>query len=249
MKTYGFHGLHGRALPVAEGIVSRRPDLHVFVATGDGDCCSIGTAHWIHAVRYNMNLTVMLLDNRIYGLTKKQTSPTSGVGQRTNTHPRGAWLEPMNPIQATLGITNVSFVAQTVDWNPAHLYGTLEAAYDHQGFSFVRVLQRCPHYTDEVYQAYREDPSRVLLLDNPDGVKLDDAVKRLFKNKIEHDLTDIHAARKEAASIDPMPIGIFYRHTSNEPSHRYDLVSIEGIGTSRADKIKALRSELDRYRV
>ena len=77
MKTYGFHGIHGRALPVAEGIKLARPDLDVFVNTGDGDCCSIGAAHWIHAIRYNMNMTVFLHDNQIYGLTKKQASPTS----------------------------------------------------------------------------------------------------------------------------------------------------------------------------
>ena len=88
MKTYGFHGIHGRALPVAEGIKMARPDLDVFVNTGDGDCCSIGAAHWIHAIRYNMNMTVMLHDNQIYGLTKKQASPTSPRGTKSNTTPR-----------------------------------------------------------------------------------------------------------------------------------------------------------------
>ena len=85
MKTYGFHGIHGRALPIAEGVKMARPDLHVFVNTGDGDCCSIGAAHWIHAIRYNMNMTVMLHDNQIYGLTKKQASPTSPIGTKSNT--------------------------------------------------------------------------------------------------------------------------------------------------------------------
>ncbi|HEX6415216.1 MAG TPA: thiamine pyrophosphate-dependent enzyme, partial [Burkholderiales bacterium] len=89
MKTYGFHGIHGRALPIAEGVRMARPDLHVFVNTGDGDCCSIGAAHWVHAVRYNMNLTVLLHDNEIYGLTKKQASPTSPRGTKSNTTPRG----------------------------------------------------------------------------------------------------------------------------------------------------------------
>ncbi len=93
MKTYGFHGIHGRALPVAEGIKMARPDLNVFVNTGDGDCCSIGAAHWIHAIRYNMNMTVMLHDNQIYGLTKKQASPTSPIGMKSNTTPRGSYLE------------------------------------------------------------------------------------------------------------------------------------------------------------
>ena len=95
MKTYGFHGIHGRALPIAEGVKMARPDLHVFVNTGDGDCCSIGAAHWIHAIRYNMNLTVFLHDNQIYGLTKKQASPTSPIGHQEQHHaarqlPRGA---------------------------------------------------------------------------------------------------------------------------------------------------------------
>ena len=105
MSTYGFHGLHGRAFPVACGIRSRRPDLHMFVVTGDGDCCAIGTAHWIHAIRYNMDLTILLLDNNIYGLTKNQTSPTTRIGERSNTHPKGSYLPPLNPISVTLGIT------------------------------------------------------------------------------------------------------------------------------------------------
>lgn len=90
--------MHGRALPLAEGVKLRRPDLNVFVTTGDGDCCSIGAAHWIHAIRYNMNLTVLLHDNQVYGLTKKQASPTSPRGLTTNTTPRGAKLEPIRPL-------------------------------------------------------------------------------------------------------------------------------------------------------
>ena len=98
MNAYGFHGIHGRALPVAEGIKIRRPDLHVFVTTGDGDCCSIGAAHWLHAVRYNMNMTLLLHDNEVYGLTKKQASPTSPRGTKSNTTPRGSYLEGLNPL-------------------------------------------------------------------------------------------------------------------------------------------------------
>jgi 2-oxoglutarate ferredoxin oxidoreductase subunit beta len=119
MKTYGFHGIHGRAFPLAEGIKMARPDLNVFVNTGDGDCCSIGAAHWIHAIRYNMNLTVILHDNQVYGLTKKQASPTSPLGLKSNTTPRGTVLGALNPLTVTLGVTNASFVAQGVDWIPA----------------------------------------------------------------------------------------------------------------------------------
>ena len=112
LKTYGFHCLHGRALPVATGIRLHRPDLTVFVVMGDGDCTSIGAGHWIHALRYNLDMVVMLLDNGIYGLTKNQTSPTTPQGFNTNTQPRGSLLQPLNPIQVALGVTNASFVAR-----------------------------------------------------------------------------------------------------------------------------------------
>ena len=115
MKTYGFHGIHGRAFPIAEGVKMARPDLTVFVNTGDGDCCSIGAAHWIHALRYNMNMTVFLHDNQIYGLTKKQASPTSPIGTKSNTTPRGSYLDALNPLTVALGVSNASFVAQAVE--------------------------------------------------------------------------------------------------------------------------------------
>ena len=151
MKTYGFHGLHGRALPVATGIKMNRPDLNVFVVMGDGDCVSIGAGHWVHATRYNVDMVAMMLDNNIYGLTKMQTSPTTPQGYKSNTQPQGSWLPALNPLEATLGITNASFVAQTAEWIPAHLFATLQAAYRHRGFAFVRVLQRCPVFTEDIY--------------------------------------------------------------------------------------------------
>ena len=158
MKTYGFHGIHGRALPVAEGVKMARPDLNVFVNTGDGDCCSIGAAHWIHAIRYNMNMTVMLHDNQIYGLTKKQASPTSPSGTKSNTTPRGSYLEALNPLTVTLGVQNVSFVAQAVDWIPEVLYDIVKAAYHHKGLSFVRILQRCPEWLPKLFDPWMHDP-------------------------------------------------------------------------------------------
>ncbi len=131
--TYGFHGIHGRALPVATGIKLHRPDLNVFVVMGDGDCTSIGAGHWIHALRYNMDLTVLMLDNGIYGLTKNQTSPTTPQGFKSNTQPQGSFLPPLNPIEIALGVTNASFVAQTAEWAPAHLYATLQRRLPAQG--------------------------------------------------------------------------------------------------------------------
>jgi len=159
MKTYGFHGIHGRALPIAEGIKLTRPDLKVFVSTGDGDCCSIGAAHWIHAIRYNMNMTMVLHDNHIYGLTKMQVSPTSPVGLKSKTTPRGAYLDALNPLTVTLGVQNVSFVAQAVDWIPELVYEVLSAAFHHKGFSFVRVIQRCPEFLPKMLDPWLHDPS------------------------------------------------------------------------------------------
>ena len=194
MRTYGFHGIHGRALPVAEGVRMARPDLHVFVNTGDGDCCSIGAAHWIHAVRYNMHMSVFLHDNQIYGLTKKQASPTSPRGTKSNTTPRGSYLEALNPLTVTLGVQNVSFVAQAVDWMPDVLYEVVRAAFHHKGFSFVRIIQRCPEWLPDQWEPFIKDPKRVLRLD-----------------KSGHDARNIDRAREIASKMDPIPVGIMYR--------------------------------------
>jgi 2-oxoglutarate ferredoxin oxidoreductase subunit beta len=246
MKTYGFHGLHGRALPVACGIRFRRPDLHVFVATGDGDCCSIGTAHWIHAIRYNMNITVMMFDNEIYGLTKGQTSPTSRKGTTSNTDPRGSVLPPLNPIQTTLGVSNASFVAQTIDWNPAHLYATLEAGFDHPGFSFIRVMQRCPVYQKDLHEAEVGNPNTVTLLKHPKGIHVDDQIAKMYKNVVEHDPSDLSAARELAEIKDNIVIGLFYQDKNKE---RYDLYGAHNLGKSPEEKERAINRELDKFAV
>ncbi len=212
MNTYGFHGLHGRALPVAQGVKMRRPDLNVFVITGDGDCCSIGTAHWIHSIRYNMNMTVLMHDNHVYSLTKLQASPTSPHGLKSNTSPRGTYIEPLNPLSTTLGISNVSFVAQAADWIPELLHDIISRAFNHKGFSFVRILQRCPEYVPEMFEEWIQDPDRVLLLDHEDGVHASSGLAKIYKNRENHDPLDIHRAR-EIASIDgQIPVGVLYRN-------------------------------------
>jgi 2-oxoglutarate ferredoxin oxidoreductase subunit beta len=212
MRTYGFHGIHGRALPIAEGVKMARPDLHVFVNTGDGDCCSIGAAHWIHAIRYNMNITVLLHDNHIYGLTKKQASPTSPLGTKSNTTPRGSYLDALSPLTVTLGIQNASFVAQAVDWIPESLFQIVTAAFRHRGFSFVRVLQRCPEFVGSMFEPWVHDPQRMLMLTHDDGVQLSPALQKIYRNQIEHDPSNVHRAREIASSEDPIPVGILYRN-------------------------------------
>jgi 2-oxoglutarate ferredoxin oxidoreductase subunit beta len=244
LNAYGFHGIHGRALPVATGIKLERPELTVFVVMGDGDCCSIGAGHWIHATRYNVNMVALLLDNGIYGLTKNQTSPTTPQGFPSNTQPRGSFLPPLNPIEATLGVTNASFVAQTADWVPAHLQATLRAAYQHRGFSFVRILQRCPQYTTAVFEQAVRDPSQTELLVHQRGVDLPE-LHDLYRRRRPHDPSDLDAARRLAEEPLPIRLGIFYRDASRaryeETRHLAPLAAEE--------RIRRLESELDRHAV
>jgi 2-oxoglutarate ferredoxin oxidoreductase subunit beta len=246
MKTYGFHGIHGRAFPLAEGIKLARPDLAVFVNTGDGDCCSIGAAHWIHAIRYNMNLTVLLHDNHVYGLTKKQASPTSPRGTKSNTTPRGSALDALNPLTVTLGVTNVSFVAQVVDWIPELLYDVVRMAYRHRGFSFVRIIQRCPEFMPRMFEPWLHDPGKTLLLSHADGLAISPELSRTYRNRIEHDPSDLDRAREIASSQDPIPVGILYRNPS-VPCYE-DLRYAGQLRT--AEQIRAgLDAELDKFTV
>ena len=244
LRTYGFHGLHGRALPVATGVKLHRPDLHVFVVMGDGDCTSIGAGHWLHATRYNMQMVALMLDNNIYGLTKMQTSPTTPQGFPSNTQPRGSWLPALNPVEATLGITNVSFVAQTAEWVPAHLYATIQAAYHHRGFAFVRILQRCPVYTPSIFQAAVRSPDRIELLVHDDGVVVPE-LEKLYANRVVHDPRDLDAARRLAEPTDRIRLGVFFR---DETRPVYE--EIRRVPRRTADeRVKLLEEELDRYAV
>jgi 2-oxoglutarate ferredoxin oxidoreductase subunit beta len=244
MKTYGFHGLHGRALPVATGLKLHRPDLDVFVVMGDGDCCSIGAAHWIHAIRYNLKMVVLLLDNNIYALTKKQTSPTTRQGLTSNTQPHGSYLPALNPLTVTLGVTNASFVAQTAEWSPPHLEATLRAAFKHPGLAFVRVLQRCPVYMPEQFTDAVTDRTLVELLVHADGVEVPQLAK-VYKAQRAHDPSDLHAARRLAEDEHPMRLGVFFRDRSKP---RYEETRHRPMHTAQ-EKIALLDKELDRYAV
>jgi 2-oxoglutarate ferredoxin oxidoreductase subunit beta len=246
MKTYGFHGLHGRALPVAEGIKIRRPDLHVFVSMGDGDCCSIGAAHWIHAIRYNMDMTVVMHDNQIYGLTKKQVSPTSPKGLATNTTPRGAYLEALDPVSTTLGVANVSFVAQAVDWIPELSYQILALAFHHKGLSFVRVLQRCPEFLPNLFDPWMQDPEKVLLLAHEDGIQPSPALARTYRQQENHDPGDLNRAREIASIADRIPVGVLYRNDA-VPCYE-DVRRPDRLYTSEMIR-SAVEAELDRFTV
>lgn len=244
MNTYGFHGLHGRALPIAQGIKIRRPDLNVFVNMGDGDCTSIGTAHWIHAIRYNFNMTAILHDNGIYGLTKKQASPTSPKGTVSNTTPTGSQLNPLNPIATTLGVENVSFVAQAVEWIPELLYDIIKQAFHHQGFSFIRVMQRCPHYTPAMFDPLMSNPDNIILLEHEDGMRISDGLKRVYKNVEPHNPIEKLQANYYGNMTEKLPIGILYKNSSIPT---YD--ELRKPQRTVTDKMKqdALENEFDKF--
>ncbi|MBP6798568.1 MAG: hypothetical protein KA124_10760 [Luteimonas sp.] len=246
MKTYGIHSIHGRALPIAEGIRLARPDLKVFVNTGDGDCCSIGAAHWIHAIRYNMNLTVFLHDNQIYGLTKKQASPTSPIGTKSNTTPRGSYLDGLNPLTVTLGVANVSFVAQAVDWIPESLYQIVRAAYHHKGLSFVRIIQRCPEWLPALHEQDMQNPEHIQLLHHENSLELSPNLAKVYRNQLHHDPLDIHRAREIASSTDIVPVGILYQNPG-VPCYE-DTRQTDVMHTAESVR-KGLEYEFDKYSV
>lgn len=168
MSTYGFHTIHGRAPAVATGLKVARPDLEVWVVTGDGDALSIGGNHFIHALRRNVGLKVLLFNNRIYGLTKGQYSPTSEVGKKTSSTPYGSLDAPFNPLSLALG-AGASFVARSVDIFQQHLAETLNRAAQHQGTAFVEIYQNCNIFNDGAFSYMTEKGSResqVIYLEN-----------------------------------------------------------------------------------
>jgi 2-oxoglutarate ferredoxin oxidoreductase subunit beta len=158
LDTYGLHSIHGRAPAIATGLATSRPDLNVWVVTGDGDALSIGGNHLIHALRRNVNLTILLFNNRIYGLTKGQYSPTSEPGKVTKSTPSGSVDEPFNPVSLALG-AEASFVARTLDSDRAHLTSVLRQAVEHRGSALVEIYQNCPIFNDGAFDVLKDRES------------------------------------------------------------------------------------------
>jgi 2-oxoglutarate/2-oxoacid ferredoxin oxidoreductase subunit beta len=159
MNTFGFHTIHGRAPAVATGLKTVRPDLEVWVATGDGDALSIGGNHTIHMLRRNVGLKVLLFNNRIYGLTKGQYSPTSELGKKAKSTPYGSLDRPFNPISLAIG-AEATFVARSVDVFQSHLKDTLKHAAAHKGSAFVEILQNCNIFNDGAWTGITEKDAR-----------------------------------------------------------------------------------------
>jgi 2-oxoglutarate ferredoxin oxidoreductase subunit beta len=159
VNSYGLHSIHGRAPAIATGLATSRPDLSVWVITGDGDALSIGGNHLIHALRRNVNIKILLFNNRIYGLTKGQYSPTSEQGKVTKSTPFGSLDTPFNPVSLALG-AEASFVARTIDSDRKHLTGVLRAAADHKGTALVEIYQNCPIFNDDAFAPITDAASR-----------------------------------------------------------------------------------------
>ena len=159
MNTYGMHSIHGRSPAIATGLAVARPDLNIFVVGGDGDMMSIGGNHLIHALRRNPNITILLFNNQIYGLTKGQYSPTSEIGKITKSTPLGSLDEPFNPVSLALG-AEASFVARTHDMDRKHMQAMIRQAHEHPGAALVEVFQNCNVFNDGAFGAITKKANR-----------------------------------------------------------------------------------------
>jgi 2-oxoglutarate/2-oxoacid ferredoxin oxidoreductase subunit beta len=232
VDTYGFHSIHGRAPAIATGISATRPDVKVFVVTGDGDALSIGGNHLIHAMRRNANLTILMFNNQIYGLTKGQYSPTSELGKITKSTPMGSLDHPFNPLSVALG-AEATFVGRSIDNERQHLSTVIAAAAAHEGTSFVEIYQNCNIFNDGAFDAIRKNAPNQIRLEHGQPIRFgaDDERGVVLRDDGSLEIAEVadvglervlvHDARREDPSLafmlsrlshsptGPTPIGIF----------------------------------------
>jgi 2-oxoglutarate/2-oxoacid ferredoxin oxidoreductase subunit beta len=211
MNTYGMHSIHGRAPAIATGLATTRPDLSVWVVTGDGDALSIGGNHLIHALRRNVNFKILLFNNRIYGLTKGQYSPTSELGKVTKSTPMGSLDWPFNPISLAIG-AEATFVARAIDTDKKGMTEVLRAAAEHRGSAFVEIFQNCPIFNDDAFDEVRDDKegvNRIVLRDGEPivwGAEKQKALRQRSDGSIEDCAADdagvlVHDAKHETSAL------------------------------------------------
>ncbi|MFQ5892873.1 MAG: 2-oxoacid:ferredoxin oxidoreductase subunit beta [Nitrospinota bacterium] len=258
MNTYGFHSIHGRAPTIATGLKAANPELSVWVVTGDGDALSIGGNHLIHAMRRNVDIKILLFDNRVYGLTKGQYSPTSRYGQKTPSTPWGSIDIPLEPVSIVLA-SEATFVARTVDRDLKHMKETFRRAAEHRGTAFVHILQNCPVFNDGAFQQVTDKEIRddnILYLehgapmvfgkDRNKGFHLREGVLEVVdlgdgvseEDLLVHDETRVDSSVAFALShLDeirfPVPLGVFRaveRPTFEERLHAQVAIAREKIG-------------------
>jgi len=229
MNTYGFHTIHGRAPAFATGIKVANPSLNVWLATGDGDGLSIGGNQLMHCLRRNIEVKILLFNNRIYGLTKGQYSPTSALGTRAASTPSGSVDHPLNPISLALG-SGATFVARVADTDAKLLASILDQAYKHKGSVFIEILQNCPVFNDGVWEGVKDDPAgkQIVLAEGKPlvfaggtkGIKLGAGMQPEICDASDKDVL-VHAERGSqlygfllAQLVQPnfpMPMGVLYR--------------------------------------
>jgi 2-oxoglutarate ferredoxin oxidoreductase subunit beta len=251
MNTYGMHSIHGRAPAIATGLAASRPELSVWVVTGDGDALSIGGNHLIHALRRNVNLKILLFNNRIYGLTKGQYSPTSELGKITKSTPVGSLDHPFNPVSLAVG-AEATFVARTIDSDRKHLQSVLRAAAAHRGTALVEIYQNCNIFNDGAFDVLKEPDSRddaTLRLEPGQpmlfGASLDKGIRRSESGGVEvcaaedrgvlrHDpaVEDPSLAFAVSRLTDPTPIGVLRQVTrptyDDLMQHQLDIAQATG---------------------
>ncbi|MBM4369216.1 MAG: 2-oxoacid:ferredoxin oxidoreductase subunit beta, partial [Deltaproteobacteria bacterium] len=262
INSYGFHSIHGRAFAVATGLKVSRPDLSVWVATGDGDALSIGGNHFIHVCRRNVDLQILMFNNRIYGLTKGQYSPTSEFGKKTKSTPMGSIDHPFQPGALALG-ADASFVGRTVDIFTKDQRDVLKAAHEHKGTSFVEIYQNCNIFNDGAWdaltdKAVRED--RVMMLEHGKPMTFAGGTRGIKLNGIRPEVVElgnglsasdclVHDERDPflAAIIMrmdypafPVPMGVLYRN----PRPTYEVLANEQIVQAKAERTPNLQKLL-----
>jgi 2-oxoglutarate ferredoxin oxidoreductase subunit beta len=262
MNTYGFHSIHGRAPAIATGLKVARPELTVWVITGDGDGLSIGGNHLLHALRRNVDLNIILFNNQIYGLTKGQYSPTSKVSTRSPSTPMGSIDYPVNPLAFAFG-ANATFVARAVDTDAKMLVPMLKAAKEHRGGSIIEVMQNCPVFNDDAWAAVTDrgtkkqrqlvlEHGKPLLFDDgkqgirikpdlkPEVVQVGDGEGQVPESEIVvHDADGSPAYNFMLAHMSypefPVPIGVFRAHQTTTPYDALALAQIEAAREQRGD--------------
>jgi len=238
LNTYGMHSVHGRAIPIATGIALAKPELNLFIESGDGDALSIGGNHLIHGINKNFNCVFVMMDNQIYGLTKNQTSPTTKRGLATNTQPQGSWLNPINPVQFAIGL-GASFVASTAEWLTGHIVETIQKASEHKGFSFVHIAQRCPKFNPTAWEA--KESSWFAFATHETGIAADSKFGP-DAPIVTHDPTNLAEAFKVAMSPQKH-FGLIYQ---DKEKPCYDQIIHDAVANTVQQSRDAL---LDRYKI
>ncbi|MGI8328469.1 2-oxoacid:ferredoxin oxidoreductase subunit beta [Actinomadura scrupuli] len=275
MNTYGFHSIHGRAPAIATGLAASRPDLSVWVVTGDGDSLSIGGNHLIHALRRNVNLKILMFNNRIYGLTKGQYSPTSEVGKITKSTPMGSLDAPFNPMSLAIGAEG-TFVARTIDSDRKHLQSVLREAAQHKGTALVEIYQNCNIFNDGAFEPMKDpqvrddvtvrlehgqpilfgaDGDKALIRSDSGGFEVARTADVDISRVVVHDAKNpdpsqaFALSRLDSPSFEHTPIGIFRQveRPSYDEQLRHQLD--EAVATQGKGDLAALLGSGDTWRI